>query len=173
MGGSAYLEAAVVHDGLKVEPGARARWLTCPGFLVIFAASRPEFLYLSSVLPRTPIVPVIGLGLVGAGLLLHFWTRWALREMLAGRHQAEVNQHLVHDGPDRCLRHLGYAGLGLLAQGNCVGYSSVPGLPGLPVLLAPGVVYQRRVEEQMLGAQFGDQYRAYAQRTKRLIPGLG
>jgi protein-S-isoprenylcysteine O-methyltransferase Ste14 len=47
-------------------------------------------------------------------------------------------------------------------------------IAGLGGLIAFGLTYLLRLsqEEQMLLEQFGDEYRAYMQRTKRLIPYL-
>jgi len=38
------------------------------------------------------------------------------------------------------------------------------------LLGTPGLIYRIRVEEQMLIDQFGDEYRTYMRKTKRLIP---
>ena len=39
-------------------------------------------------------------------------------------------------------------------------------------LLLPGLVYRMGVEEKLLVDEYGDDYRAYAQKTRRLIPGV-
>jgi protein-S-isoprenylcysteine O-methyltransferase Ste14 len=58
-------------------------------------------------------------------------------------------------------------GLGLAA-----GYTSIIAGLAVPLLLLPGLVYRMRVEERFLVEQFGNDYTTYADRTRRLIPGV-
>jgi protein-S-isoprenylcysteine O-methyltransferase Ste14 len=75
-------------------------------------------------------------------------------------------------GPYRWLRHPGYTGYLLLALGFAVGYSSPVGLVAIAVLLLPGLAYRMNVEERLLAGQFGEMYREYSRRTKKIIPGI-
>jgi protein-S-isoprenylcysteine O-methyltransferase Ste14 len=172
MGGSIYLAASKVEGAVKAEAGDRSLWLIGPGFLAVFMASPLEYLYLPPLLPRTTAMQVIGLLLVGAALLLRFWTRKALGRMYTGHVQIKTGHQLVQTGPYRFLRHPGYAGFGLLVIGLCVGYSSLIGLLAIAGLLLPGAAYRMGVEEKLLEAEFGESYQAYARRTKRLVPGI-
>ena len=83
-----------------------------------------------------------------------------------------VGQALVTGGPYRWVRHPGYSGFLLVALGMALGYSSLIGLIAIPLLLLPGLVYRIKVEEDRLSDQFRDDYRAYANRSKKLIPGI-
>jgi len=53
-----------------------------------------------------------------------------------------------------------------------VSYSSLIGLIAVPVLLLPGLAYRMKVEERLLTEVFGDEYRSYARKSKKLIPGI-
>ena len=75
-------------------------------------------------------------------------------------------------GPYRYVRHPGYAGFMLMGLGIAVGFSSVIGLAAVALVLLPGLVYRMNAEEKLLIEQFGDEYRDYARRAKRLIPGV-
>jgi len=55
---------------------------------------------------------------------------------------------------------------GLLAFDNALSVAAFLVLPGL------GFLRRIRVEESLLGAELGEPYRAYARRTRRLIPGV-
>jgi protein-S-isoprenylcysteine O-methyltransferase Ste14 len=45
--------------------------------------------------------------------------------------------------------------------------------PALSICLALlGLAYRMKIEERLLTEQFGDEYRAYAGRSKKLIPGI-
>jgi protein-S-isoprenylcysteine O-methyltransferase Ste14 len=172
VGGSIYLAASNLEGALKAEAGDRSLWLIGPGLLAAFMAPPLEYLYLPALLPRATVMQVAGLAFVAMGLLLRLWTRWALGRMDTGHVQIRNGQRLVQTGAYRFLRHPGYAGLGILTLGLCLGYSSLIGLVSIAALLLPGVAYRIRVEEEQLEAQFGDDYCTYARRTKRLIPGI-
>ena len=77
---------------------------------------------------------------------------------------------LVETGPYRFIRHpmylallLASVGLGLMAQ-------SWTAVIVIVAVDAIAVWYRVRVEEKALLSEFGDQYRSYAKRVKRLIP---
>ena len=57
-----------------------------------------------------------------------------------------------------------------MSLGIFIGYSSLLALIGSVLLLVPGLIYRINVEEQLLVAEFGDEYLSYASSTKRLIP---
>jgi protein-S-isoprenylcysteine O-methyltransferase Ste14 len=147
MGGAAYL-AARVGVAQRVEVIDRSLWFIGPGFIAVFLASPLEYLYLPALLPRTVVMQVAGLGLVGLGLLLRFWAGWALRRRDSAQLHIRADRAPVRDGPYCLMRHPGYAGLGLLALGVCVGYSSLIGILAIPALLVPGVVYRIKVEDR-------------------------
>ena len=81
-------------------------------------------------------------------------------------------QGVNHLGLYRTLRHPSYTGAFI----TLVGYGLVLGnwLSLAVMLLVPGLVYglRMRLEEAGLVEAFGEEYRAYMRRTKRLIPFL-
>ena len=79
-------------------------------------------------------------------------------------------QSVIEAGPYRWLRHPSYAGalLGELGLGMTLTNGLAIVLP--PLCLAAAYVYRIRIEEQALQQGLGDPYRAYMQRTWRLIP---
>jgi protein-S-isoprenylcysteine O-methyltransferase Ste14 len=115
---------------------------------------------------------ILGLALLLLGMALRLWTRRAIKGMYSG-HVEVVNDHtLVTTGPYRYIRHPGYAGFVLLCLGIAAGYSSLIGLGAIPLLLIPGLAYRMRVEDDLLESHFGEDFRTYAQRVKKLIPGI-
>jgi protein-S-isoprenylcysteine O-methyltransferase Ste14 len=60
----------------------------------------------------------------------------------------------------------------LVALGIGLGYGSLIGLAATGLLLLPALAHRIRVEESLLEKQFGEQYRAYQKRVRKLIPGL-
>ncbi len=109
----------------------------------------------------------------GLGLLSVAGAGWTLKHL--GRNVSETvltkaGQELVVTGPYRWVRHPLYtSGLGLMLA---VGLTAANGLilawVGLCLTAVLGLVIPR--EERELVALFGEEYRAYQQRTGRLLP---
>ncbi|MBV8084028.1 MAG: isoprenylcysteine carboxylmethyltransferase family protein [Chloroflexi bacterium] len=131
----------------------------------------PVLARLTSRRPR-PALGFGGLVVMLAGLALRIQAARVLGPYYTRTLRIQRQQAVVDAGPYTVVRHPGYladivlwTGLGLSAQ-------SWPAA----ALLATGMsaVYLRRIqaEEAMLEQQLGEQYRVYAARTKRLVPGL-
>ncbi|MCX6036968.1 MAG: isoprenylcysteine carboxylmethyltransferase family protein [Chloroflexi bacterium] len=157
-------------EAAREEKGDRSFWAILPGFLVVFFAPPIEWMYLPAVLPRTLWMQIAGLVLILAAVALRVWTRAHLRGLYSGHVEVQVGHRLVQSGPYCFVRHPGYTGFLLMTLGVAIGYSSLIGLAAIPVLLLPGLAYRMGVEEKLLLAQFGGEYRTYIQKTKRLIP---
>ena len=95
-----------------------------------------------------------------------------LRGQFSGHVQIQEEHRLVTHGPYHFIRHPGYLGYLLLTLGIAAGYASLIALAAIVLLLVPGLRYRMSVEESLLLAEFGDEYRAYAKRTLRWIPGV-
>jgi protein-S-isoprenylcysteine O-methyltransferase Ste14 len=185
--GVGYPSGAVIHFWLRKEPlweiqprknlnveerGDTSFWIILPGLVTIFFAPPLEYLYLQAYLPRADRMEVMGLALILLGAACYFWARAALKAGYAGCVNKTAGQQLVQNGPYRYLRHPGYTGYFLMALGFCLGYSSAIGLAAIPILMLPGFAYRMNVEEKLLVETFGNEYREYVQRTKRILPGI-
>src|SRR5262249_3345628 len=96
----------------------------------------------------------------------------ALGGRLGVRLQVRDDQALVHEGPYKWIRHPNYAGLILVACGIAVAFSSTLALVVVVCLWLPVLLLHIAREERMLTERFGRQYRAYMNRTWRLIVGI-
>jgi protein-S-isoprenylcysteine O-methyltransferase Ste14 len=159
-------------EAVRQESGDLSLWLILPGFLSVFFAPPLEWQYLPALLPRSLWLQIAGLALILAALGLRLWARAHIRGLYSGHVEVQAGHRLVQSGPYRFVRHPGYTGFLLMALGLALGYSSWIGLAAIPVLLLPGLAYRMKVEETLLGEQFGEQYREFARKTKRLIPGI-
>jgi protein-S-isoprenylcysteine O-methyltransferase Ste14 len=158
-------------ESARVEKDNRSFWAIMPGFIAVFFIPPLEFLFLP-ILPHTLGLEIAGLVVILLGLVLRVWTRSASGRMYSGYIRIQAGHVLVTSGPYRFIRHPGYAGFLLMALGICLGYCSLIGLVAIPLLLLPGLAYRMRVEEKLLDGHFGEEYHAYARRTKKLIPGV-
>ena len=141
------------------------------GFLALLIVGPWEYTHLSGPLPRDGLLAWIGIGLLAVGSALNVWAMSALRGLYTVRLSVQAGHRLVTDGPYRIVRHPGYLGFVLLLPGMAFALGSLTILVFVPVLLA-WIVTRIRDEEAMLVTEFGEAYRNYQGRTKRLIPYL-
>lgn len=167
-----FWQSARPGEVVRQETGDRSFWLILPGFLFVFFAPPIELLYLPELLPRSLGMRLAGLVFILLAVLIRVWARIHIRGLYSGHVEVQAGHQLVQSGPYRFIRHPGYAGFLLVALGFCIGYSSLIGLAAIPVLLLPGLAFRMKVEESLLTEQFGEAYRAYICRTKKLIPGI-
>jgi protein-S-isoprenylcysteine O-methyltransferase Ste14 len=156
----------------REELGDRSFWLVQPGFAIAIFGAPLEYLQLPEVLPRLIWMEVIGWVLLSASIGLQVWGRQAIRGQFSGHVQIQPHHRLIQSGPYRFIRHPGYLGYLLMTSGVGVCFSSLVSLAAVLVLLLPGLIYRISVEEKLLIAEFGDDYRVYAQKTYRLVPGV-
>lgn len=109
--------------------------------------------------------------LVGCGLAL--WARWALGTMYGvstgGAAPLQTQHRLIQHGPYAWVRHPMYLGYWLVLLGVTLIYQTWT--PLLFLVMSIASFYRRaRREESALAERFGEEWRAYALRTKFLIP---
>ncbi len=172
-GGVVYFWRTREGEGTRrTENGNRSFWWILPGFLAVFFAPPLEFLFLPTVLPRGIGMELTGLVIILSGLVVRAWARMTAGGMYSGYLRVTAGHMLITDGPYRFVRHPGYTGFVIMALGLCIGYSSLIGLAAIPALLIPGLAFRMKVEERLLAGQFGEEYRAFAGKTSKLIPGI-
>jgi protein-S-isoprenylcysteine O-methyltransferase Ste14 len=112
----------------------------------------------------------LGLALMLAGLVVRGYAIGQLGRFFTPMVIIQPGQHIVDTGLYCYLRHPSYTGSFITILGY--GLALTNWLSLLIVLVLPGVVYafRMRVEEAALCEAFGDEYRAYMRRTRRLIP---
>lgn len=110
------------------------------------------------------------LGLAGAGMM--YWTLTNLGKNLTDTVSTRRDATLVTSGPYQFVRHPFYAAAALLFLGASLlaanGLIFAGGLAAMALL-----VMRTPKEEQKLVEKFGDQYRAYMERTGRFVPRIG
>ena len=86
--------------------------------------------------------------------------------------RVQEGQTIIRKGPYRYVRHPSYTGAILIFTG--IGFAIRSWGAVLVLLLASFAVYGYRihVEEKALVAKFGDEYVAYMEETKMLVPGI-
>jgi protein-S-isoprenylcysteine O-methyltransferase len=112
---------------------------------------------------------LVGLAVAIAGAVLLVWAFGLLGRLMI--HEAAVREGhtLIESGPYRFIRHPVYVGYLALLLGSGIAASNVYVLLLWPVSFV-GILIQAASEEQVLRAQFGQDYDRYVSRTGRLLP---
>lgn len=141
------------------------------GFAAILVLGPWEYTHMTGPLPRDGLLAWTGIGLFGLGVLINAWAMATLRSLYTVRLSVQEEHRLVTNGPYRIVRHPGYFGFLLALPGMGLALGSLTML-GFTVAILAWLVARIREEEAMLVEQFGDAYREYQRRTRRLIPFL-
>ncbi len=120
--------------------------------------------------PAHPLTVALGIAAAIGALVMFRLTHKALGAMWSVSLQLKQDHKLVTSGIYRHLRHPMYTAFWLMALAQALLLSNwVAGLAGI---VGFGTLYVLRIgeEERMMEEAFGEQYRAYRARTKRIIP---
>ena len=79
---------------------------------------------------------------------------------------------VIQDGLYRIVRHPSYAGSLLSSIGLGLAFQNGLSFAVVLLLAIAAISYRISVEEDALTTALGDEYRRYAARTKRLVPGI-
>lgn len=112
---------------------------------------------------------ILGLAMVFSGIIIRFIAIWTLGKNFSGLLRIREGHTLVTNGIYRWVRHPAYLGAILLFVGIPIAVSSLLGFLAM-LLLVIYLLYRIKLEERMLTLRFGDEYREYMARSKRLIP---
>jgi len=93
-------------------------------------------------------------------------TNWSITLEVREQHR------LITQGVYRRIRHPMYSALVLYSVGQALVIPNWVAGPSNVVAFAILVSLRVHAEEQMMREAFGDEYAAYAARTKRLVPGV-
>jgi protein-S-isoprenylcysteine O-methyltransferase Ste14 len=113
----------------------------------------------------------LGVVLFAAGGALRVWPVFVLGQRFSGLVAIQPGHTLVTSGVYGVIRHPSYLGLLINSLGWSLAFRSGVGVL-LTVLLVPPLLARISAEENLLHAEFGDEYNAYCSHTSRLIPGI-
>ncbi|MDM7913465.1 MAG: isoprenylcysteine carboxylmethyltransferase family protein [Methanotrichaceae archaeon] len=140
-------------------------------YLVVLFVVPWEYAHFSGPIPRGSLLAWAGLTVFALGIFFRSWAVWALHGFYTARLGIQPGHRLITTGAYGLVRHPGYLGEIASVLGMSLALSSLIGL-AMTILLFPLLIRRMETEEEMLLAQFGNEYREYMQRTKRLIPGI-
>jgi protein-S-isoprenylcysteine O-methyltransferase Ste14 len=134
----------------------------------------------SAIAVKSPATRIYGVGwmrpaalvLLAVGLIVRITAIYTLGRSFTANVSIREAQTLQQNGLFRYMRHPSYTGMVLIFL--ALGLRMQNWLSLLIVFVPPvaALMYRIHVEEAALTGAFGEQYVAYSQRTKRLIPGI-
>jgi protein-S-isoprenylcysteine O-methyltransferase Ste14 len=129
----------------------------------------PYWLLIVRLAPDDYLVNGLGLGKLMIGLGFAVWARMHLADQWTAIPAINEEHRLIRTGPYKYVRHPIYAGVLAGLWGTAIIFGNLLVLV-LPVLLTIGFFIKAHYEEEMLENEFGDEYLAYKQETRMLIP---
>jgi protein-S-isoprenylcysteine O-methyltransferase Ste14 len=163
-------EKAIQQEGKGLFAARLASFFGMAVWMVCYALYPPWMVYLQFDLPAWLrwLGFLLGLG----SLALLAWTHAALGEQYSPQLRLKEEHHLVTEGPYARIRHPMYTSFFVLG----VSFALVTA-NWVFVLLALAVIWGLAAraprEEEMMLAEFGEEYREYMRRTGRYFPKPG
>ena len=121
------------------------------------------------VIPHLEALAWIGAVLCIAGLLFCVWARFTLGRNWSGVVTLKGGHELITSGPYAFVRHPIYTGLLTMFVATVIVLGHVAGIIALPLVFVSFWV-KLRYEEKLMLEKFPNEYGAYQQRVKRLVP---
>jgi protein-S-isoprenylcysteine O-methyltransferase Ste14 len=115
---------------------------------------------------------VAGLALMLAGIVLRQWSIAMLGRSFTVVVRVREGQQVIDTGPYRWVRHPSYTGMLVTFAGYGLALGNWISILCAVVVPLIGIVVRIRVEEQALLEGLGEPYRRFAERRKRLVPGV-
>jgi len=141
-------------------------WITIPVSITIgfFAAKYQTWNILNIQ------IAWLGLSLFVAGLVIRWISILQLKKEFTVDVSITKNHKLKTDGIYKHVRHPSYLGLLLTVLGLPIAMNSIISLLILPIPVFFAVLYRIKAEELILINEFGDVYKEYIKKTRKLIP---
>lgn len=158
---------AIEREGWGYAVVRAIRSISLIAFLVLYAVNQPWLGMLSVPIPDW--LRWMGVVLGALSLAVYAWSRTTLGKEWSSYLQVREKHHLVTTGPYGRIRHPIY--LAILSFLTGITLVSANGFL-IAFLIVSIVDLALRIpkEEEMLIEEFGDEYKAYMQRTGRLLP---
>jgi protein-S-isoprenylcysteine O-methyltransferase Ste14 len=162
---------------LELRTSIQEDWTTLPILVTVsmgFVVAVLDFIFLQRL--QFQIFVILGVAMVLVGGYLRLRIRLELQKKAGfrsigatARLQIVEGHQLITDGYYKLVRHPLYLGEKMRNLGLVIVFSSLFGACFI-VVSTIILLYRMRIEEDMLVMEFGEEYRAYQRKTKRMIP---
>ena len=138
-------------------------------YLLLIKGRRLPYPVGAQIIPHTKAMAWTGAVLCIVGLAFTIWARGTLGRNWSGAVTLKECHELIDRGPYRLVRHPIYTGLLTMFVATVIALGHVAGIIGA-LLVFVSFWIKLGHEEKLMLKQFPDQYAAYQQRVKRIIP---
>jgi protein-S-isoprenylcysteine O-methyltransferase Ste14 len=152
------LERKDKNSALLVNIGIITSIYIAFSFSLVRVATLPEWVFFP------------GIVLMVAGIVLRQWSIAILGGFFSVMVSVQEGQSIVRKGPYRYIRHPSYTGTLIVLAGIGLALQSWGALLTLLIVFCLVYRYRIEIEEKALIEQFGNEYVAYMQETKMMIP---
>ena len=148
-------------------------WFVLIAALLVWSAalitSFYDFFVLQKAVYHLDAVTLFGWVLLPTGIAIEALARVTLGRYYSYRIRVVSGQPLIQRGIYRHIRHPAYLGTMLGCVATPLVFHSIYGF-ALMLLLIPCLLYRIPMEEALLAAFFGEDYKAYVAHTWKLVP---
>lgn len=170
--GLAVWRRAKATRGMSDRDAGSLRRLWIVISLSIFAGVELSVNGVRPFLPGRVPWPLVGLVVFVAGAFVRWWAIWHLGRFFTVNVAVAADHRVVDTGPYRWVRHPSYSGLLLQFAGFGLTLNTLPSLAVVVIPPTLALLHRIRVEEDALRVHLPDSYPAYAERTKKIVPGM-
>jgi len=119
-----------------------------------------------------PYVIYAGFGVFIVSCLVRWWGFNSIGKFFNPRVSVYENHQLITTGAYKSIRHPLYFGSLLSFVAIAMVFNSWGSLLLMMLITVPAMIYRINIEEELLTRHFGNAYREYVSKTKKLIPGI-
>ena len=161
-----------IHPSQFAQRGSDRVWVAAViiGITGAFTVAVFEYIHNPELTNLAESVLMLGLSMMVAGLIVRYLAIRTLGEFFNHELKISQNHRIIQNGLYHHMRHPSYTGFALICLGISLAFGSIQVFAMLFVSIAIALTLRILSEEQVLLDYFGDDYRAYQKRTKRLIP---
>lgn len=138
------------------------------GVVVVMVLSQNSSLKILVTPIVSPVLNIIGVVLCGLGIGFAIWARLHIGRNWGMPMSIKENPELITSGPYSVVRHPIYTGVIFALLGTALNNTGIVFV--ICALFAAYFIYSATREEKLMMQQFPEQYAAYRQRTKMIIP---
>ena len=139
------------------------------GCYLLFRGYRLPYPFNVYIIPQSDAILVAAAILCICGVSFCFWARAVLGRNWSGSVTLKENHELIVRGPYRLVRHPIYTGLLAMVIATAIQQGHIGGIIGL-IVISVSLWIKSSHEEEVMRKQFPNQYPAYRERVKRIIP---
>ncbi|PKM75890.1 MAG: hypothetical protein CVU90_15350 [Firmicutes bacterium HGW-Firmicutes-15] len=129
-------------------------------------------LHYTRIKSMEPNIIYAGFALFIVSCVIRWWGFKSIGKFFNPRVAIYQNHRLVVTGAYRMIRHPLYLGSLLSFIAIPLVFNSWGALLLMILITLPALVYRINIEEELLTSHFGEAYKTYSQKTKKLIPGI-